>query len=59
LRKITTRLSSSKSGGDLSESGAIAWSKLASPVRTTDQKQLGVMDAAKQLITDHWAVAGR
>jgi len=51
MRKIT--------GGNRSEAGAAAWAKLASLVRTADQNQLGVLDAAKKLIADYWANAAR
>jgi hypothetical protein len=36
-----------------------AWAKLASLIRTADQKKLGVYDATKKLITDYWATGGR
>ena len=51
MRKIT--------GGSRSRSGAEAWAKLASLIRTADQKGLGVYDATMKLITDYWAEAGR
>jgi hypothetical protein len=51
MRKIT--------GGSRSEAGALAWAKLASLLRTADQKALGVFEATKKLITDYWAEAGR
>ena len=51
MRKIT--------GGSRSESGAAAWAKLASLVRTADQRNVGVLQATKKLIADYWATAGR
>lgn len=51
MRKIT--------GGSRSRAGATAWAKLASLLRTTDQKGLGVFDATKKLVTDYWAERGR
>jgi transposase len=51
MRKIT--------GGSRSEAGAAAWAKLASLLRTTDQKNLGVFEAAKKLIMDYWAQPAR
>jgi hypothetical protein len=51
MRKIT--------GGNRSESGAAAWAKLASLIRTADQKQLGVYDAMKKLVLEYWAAGGR
>jgi transposase-like protein len=51
MRKIT--------GGSRSESGAHAWAKLASLLRTADQKKLGVFDAARKLIVEYWEIAGR
>lgn len=51
MRKIT--------GGNRSESGAIAWAKLASLIRTADQKKLGVYEATKKLIIEYWAAGGR
>lgn len=51
LRKIT--------GGSRSEQGAQAWAKLASLLRSADQKQLGVFEATKKLIIDYWATGGR
>jgi len=51
MRKIT--------GGSRSEAGAAAWAKLASLIRTSDQRNLGVFDATKKLVTDYWARAGR
>jgi transposase len=51
LRKIT--------GGNRSEQGAAAWAKLASLIRTADQKQLGVYEAMKKLVLEHWAAGGR
>jgi transposase len=46
FRKIT--------GGNRSRRGAQAWATLASLLRTADQRQLGVYDATKQLITEYW-----
>jgi len=51
MRKIT--------GGNRSEAGAAAWAKLASLIRTADQRGLGVYDATQKLITEYWAAAGR
>jgi transposase len=51
MRKIT--------GGSRSESAAAAWAKLASLIRTSDQRNFGVFDATKKLVTDYWARAGR
>jgi transposase len=51
MRKIT--------GGSRSEAGAAAWAKLASLLRTADERKPGVFDAAKKLITDYGAEAGR
>lgn len=51
MRKIT--------GGSRSEQGALAWSKLASLLRTADQRQLGVYEATKKLILDYWATGRR
>ena len=51
MRKIT--------GGSRNQEAANAWAKLASLVRTADQKGLGVFDAAKKLILEYWAAAGR
>jgi transposase len=51
MRKIT--------GGSRSESAAAAWAKLASLLRTADQRQSGVYDATKQLMLDYWAAGGR
>jgi len=51
MRKIT--------GGNRSESGAIAWAKLASLIRTADQKNLGVFKATKKLVLEYWARGGR
>jgi transposase-like protein len=50
-RKIT--------GGSRSESGAAAWAKLASLLRTADQQKLGVYEATKKLILDYWATGRR
>ena len=51
MRKIT--------GGSRSPAGAAAWAKLASLLRTADQRQLGVYDATKKLILDYWNVGRR
>lgn len=51
MRKIT--------GGSRSRDGATAWAKLASLLRTADQKSLGVFDATKKLVTDYWAEMAR
>jgi hypothetical protein len=51
MRKIT--------GGSRSEQGAAAWAKLASLLRTADQRGLGVYDATKQLVLDYWASGRR
>ena len=51
MRKIT--------GGSRSRDGAAAWAKLASLLRTADQKKLGVYDATKKLVLDYWATARR
>jgi hypothetical protein len=51
MRKIT--------GGSRSSDGAAAWAKLASLLRTADQRQLGVYDATKKLILDYWATGRR
>jgi transposase len=51
MRKIT--------GGSRSDQGAIAWTKLASLLRTADQRQLGVFEAMKKLILHYWATARR
>ena len=48
MRKIT--------GGSRSESGAEAWAKLASLLRSADQKALGVFEATKKLIMEYWAI---
>jgi transposase len=47
MRKIT--------GGSRSEAGAAAWARLASLIRTPDQRNLGVFDATKKLVMDYWA----
>jgi transposase len=47
MRKIT--------GGSRSEAGAAAWARLASLIRTSDQRNLGVFDATKKLVMDYWA----
>jgi transposase len=51
MRKIT--------GGSRSEHGAAAWAKLASLLRTADQRNLGVYDATKKLILEYWATGRR
>jgi hypothetical protein len=51
MRKIT--------GGSRSLGAATAWAKLASLLRTADQRGLGVYDATKTLVTEYWAGAGR
>jgi hypothetical protein len=51
MRKIT--------GGSRSVAGAAAWAKLASLLRTADQRGLGVYDATKKLVMDYWATRGR
>ena len=51
MRKIT--------GGSRSQEGAQAWAKLASLVRTADQRQLGVYQATKKLILDYWSEGRR
>lgn len=51
MRKIT--------GGSRSKQGAAAWAKLASLLRTADQRQLGVYEATKKLILDYWATGRR
>ena len=47
MRKIT--------GGSRSLAAAASWAKVASLLRTADQRNLGVYDAAKKLIVDYWA----
>jgi transposase len=51
MRKIT--------GGSRSEEGAAAWAKLASLLRSADQRALGVFDATKKLIVEYWATRAR
>jgi len=51
MRKIT--------GGSRSTGGAVAWAKLASLLRTADQRHLGVYEATKKLILDYWATRRR
>jgi transposase-like protein len=51
MRKIT--------GGSRSTDGAAAWAKLASLLRTSDQRQLGVYHAAKKLVLDYWSSGRR
>jgi transposase-like protein len=51
MRKIT--------GGSRSDAGAQAWATLASLVRSTDQRGLGVFEATKKLIVEYWATGAR
>lgn len=51
MRKIT--------GGSRSNEGAAAWAKLASLVRTADQRGLGVYDATRRLVLEYWQRGGR
>jgi hypothetical protein len=51
MRKIT--------GGSRSPEAADAWAKLASLIRTADQRGLGVYDATKKLAMDYWEGGGR
>lgn len=51
MRKIT--------GGSRSRDGAAAWMKLASLLRSADQRGLGVYDATQKLIEEHWDRGGR
>ena len=51
MRKIT--------GGSRSTQGADAWAKLASLLRTADQRKLGVYEATNKLILDYWATGRR
>ena len=51
MRKIT--------GGSRSHAGAQAWMKLASLVRSADQRGLGVYDATQKLILEYWATGQR
>jgi hypothetical protein len=51
MRKIT--------GGSRSKDAAAAWAKLASLLRTADQRGLGVFDATKKLVMEYWEGAGR
>ena len=51
MRKVT--------GGTRSESGAAARAKLASLLRTADQRKLGVLDATEKLIVEYWEGARR
>ena len=51
MRKIT--------GGSRSKTGAAAWAKLASLLRTADQRKLGVYEATKKLVLDYWATGRR
>jgi len=51
MRKIT--------GGSRSTQGAAAWAKLASLLRTADQRKLGVYEATKKLVLDYWATGQR
>jgi hypothetical protein len=51
MRKIT--------GGSRSLVAAAAWAKVASLLRSADQRKLGVYEAAQKLIIDYWALRGR
>lgn len=51
MRKIT--------GGSRSKDAAAAWAKLASLLRTADQRGLGVFDATKKLVMEYWEGGGR
>jgi hypothetical protein len=51
MRKIT--------GGSRSRAGAAAWTKLASLMRTADQRGLGVYDATQKLILEYWETGRR
>jgi hypothetical protein len=51
MRKVT--------GGSRSNDGAAAWAKLASLLRTADQRKLGVYEATKKLILNYWATGRR
>lgn len=51
MRKIT--------GGSRSKEAATAWAKLASLLRTADQRGLGVYDATKKLVLEYWEAGGR
>jgi hypothetical protein len=51
MRKIT--------GGSRSKDAAQAWAKLASLLRSADQRRLGVYDATKKLVMDYWESGGR
>jgi len=51
MRKIT--------GGSRSKEAAAAWAKLASLLRTADQRDLGVFDATKKLVMEYWEGGGR
>ena len=51
MRKIT--------GGSRSVAGGTAWARLASLMRTADQRGLGVYDATKQLVLAYWASGRR
>jgi transposase-like protein len=51
MRKIT--------GGSRSKEAAAAWAKLASLLRTADQRGLGVYDATKKLVMEYWEAGGR
>jgi transposase-like protein len=51
MRKIT--------GGSRSHAGAAAWARLASLLRSADQRGLGVYDATQKLVIDYWASGGR
>jgi transposase len=51
MRKIT--------GGSRRLAAATAWAKVASLLRSADQRNLGVFDATKKLIMDYWATRGQ
>jgi transposase len=51
MRKIT--------GGSRSETAAAAWAKLASLLRTADQRALGVFDATRKLIVEYWGTTAK
>jgi hypothetical protein len=48
-----------QAGGSRRLAAATAWAKVASLLRTADQRNLGVFDVTKKLITDYWATMGR
>ena len=43
------------SGGSRSKSGADAWAKLATLMRTAGQQGRNVLETVKQLLVEHWA----